>query len=80
VTRFGATAAEARRLKGATVTESERVGDSYRMKFALADGATLEGRVSQADFEALMFAGIPVVTDATLTEPDTDGSAGRATR
>jgi hypothetical protein len=57
--RFGVTAEEARRLVGAKVLDFDETG---RIKLQLVDGEVLEGRLaSQADYDMLVFAGIPVL-------------------
>lgn len=60
--RFGATVAEARELVGATVEAVEQEGDDrYRVKLALVDGRVMEGVLTEADYRALLFGGIPIV-------------------
>lgn len=67
---FGRTAAEARRLVGATITDVEVEGNRVRWTLALLDGATVIGYVSPPEQEVAYFARIPILTDATVTEPD----------
>lgn len=61
---FGRTAEEARRLKGATVVDGERLPDGQlRVTLDLVDRSRIVGTLTGQDEEALHFSGIPVLRD-----------------
>jgi hypothetical protein len=73
MSEFGRDASEARRLKGSTCEEIEFLPEEgrYRIKLALPDGATVVGKLSAEEYDEFVMAGLPILTDATLTEKET---------
>ena len=72
MTEFGRDPAEARRLKGATCLDIKFVpddGGSCWIKLALPDGATVEGRLSPEEYDEWVFCRLPILIEATVSEP-----------
>jgi len=63
----GSSIQEYHRLKGATVLDVEYDGERWQVVFALTDGSTLKGKLTQSEYDQMVMGAVPLVTDEEVS-------------